>query len=164
MLSVNFLKVLLYLLMRISLLMGHFSVRITVAFSLFLTCYTRIDWQLQALTWTVETLTIEVTTFTETSVNADDLVPYPVFGIGTRLRTGWSGVRPPVRAKGYFSPPKSPFTYTWRRESPFFIVLLFECGQCGHLNTRVLALERIAREKKKKLNFLFHNLILLFKY
>ena len=88
MLSVNFLKVLLYLLMRISLLMGHFSVRITVAFSLFLTCYTRIDWQLQALTWTVETLTIEVRTFTETSVNADDLVPYPVFGIGTRLRTG----------------------------------------------------------------------------
>ena len=40
MLSVSFLKVLLYLLMRISLLMGHFSVRSTAAFSLFLSCYT----------------------------------------------------------------------------------------------------------------------------
>jgi len=40
MLSVNFLKVLLYLLMRISLLMGHFSVRSTAAFSLFLSCST----------------------------------------------------------------------------------------------------------------------------
>jgi len=40
MFSVNFLKVLLYLLMRISLLMGHFSVRSTAAFSLFLSCST----------------------------------------------------------------------------------------------------------------------------
>ena len=39
-LSVNFLKVLLYLLMRISLLMGHFSVRSTAAFSLYLSCST----------------------------------------------------------------------------------------------------------------------------
>jgi hypothetical protein len=40
MLSVNFLKVLLYLLTRISLLMGHFSVRSTAAFSLSLSCST----------------------------------------------------------------------------------------------------------------------------
>jgi len=40
MLSVNFLKVLLCLLMRISLLMGHFSVRSTAVFSLFLSCST----------------------------------------------------------------------------------------------------------------------------
>jgi len=40
MLSVNFLKVLLYLLTRISLLMGHFSFRSTAAFSLFLSCST----------------------------------------------------------------------------------------------------------------------------
>jgi hypothetical protein len=40
MVSVNFLKVLLYLLMRISLLMGHFSVRSTAAFSLYLSCST----------------------------------------------------------------------------------------------------------------------------
>jgi hypothetical protein len=38
--SVNFLKVLLYLLKWISLLMGHFSVRSTAAFSLFLSCST----------------------------------------------------------------------------------------------------------------------------
>ena len=40
MLSVNFVKVLLYLLTRISLLMGHFSVHITADFSLFLSCST----------------------------------------------------------------------------------------------------------------------------
>ena len=38
MLSVNFLKFLLYLLTRISLLMDHFSVRSTEAFSLFHSC------------------------------------------------------------------------------------------------------------------------------
>ena len=38
MLCVNFLKFLLYLLTRISLLMGHFSVRSTAAFSLFRSC------------------------------------------------------------------------------------------------------------------------------
>lgn len=30
------------------------------------------------------------------------MVPYPVVGIGIRLRAGSSGVRPPVRAKGFF--------------------------------------------------------------
>ena len=39
MLSVNFLKLLLYLLTRISLLLGHFSVRSNAAFSLFLSCF-----------------------------------------------------------------------------------------------------------------------------
>jgi hypothetical protein len=44
MLSVNFLKVLLYLLMRISLLMSHFSVRITAGFSLFPSCFNSAQW------------------------------------------------------------------------------------------------------------------------
>ena len=44
MLSVNFLKILLYLLMRISLFMGHFSVCSTADFSLFLSCSTSSQW------------------------------------------------------------------------------------------------------------------------